>query len=170
VDALPHLALTVGGVGDLDPQGCVLESAESTLVRVHRRHLLGDVFGDLESSSDGATGVTLRSAMRLIQKEGRGAVVYLRPETPSEWAAEGPLESALHVIRPPGSLKSEAAEAPATAVPAQVRELGIGCQILRELGLRRLRLLTNHQTALPGLDAFGLEVVERVPIPLPDGP
>jgi GTP cyclohydrolase II len=54
--------------------------------------------------------------------------------------------------------------APGNAVPSAVREIGVGSQILRDLGLRKLRLLTNHKTEWPGLEAFGLEVVERVPI------
>ena len=54
--------------------------------------------------------------------------------------------------------------APGNSVPSAVREIGVGSQILRDLGLRKLRLLTNHQTDWPGLEAYGLEVVERVPI------
>jgi 3,4-dihydroxy 2-butanone 4-phosphate synthase/GTP cyclohydrolase II len=172
VDQLPHLALTVGGVGELDPQGRVREGVEPTLVRVHRRHLLGDVFGDLESSREGATGGTLRGAMRAIQREGRGAVVYLRPEGGSEWAGEGPLEARLQTIRR-GAVDRGAdtpdlthPEGHAAAVPGRIREYGIGSQILRSLGLRKLRLLTNHTTDLPSLEAFGLEIVERVGIPL----
>lgn len=172
VDQLPHLALTVGGVGELDPQGRVRESAEPTLVRVHRRHLLGDVFGDLDSSREGATGGTLRGAMRAIQREGRGAVVYLRPEGGSEWAGEGPLEARLQTIR--RGVVDRGADTPdlthpgghAAAVPGRIREYGIGSQILRSLGLRKLRLLTNHTTDLPSLEAFGLEIVERVGIPV----
>jgi len=172
VDPLPHIALTVGGVGDLNPQGRVVESTEPTLVRVHRRHLLGDVFGDLDSSRDGPTGQTLRGAMRIIQEAGRGAVIYLRPEGGSEWAGEGPLEPRLQTIRRGGF--DSGADAPdlthpgghAAAVPMQIKEYGIGSQILRGLGLRKLRLLTNHSTDLPVLDAFGLEIVERVGIPL----
>jgi 3,4-dihydroxy 2-butanone 4-phosphate synthase/GTP cyclohydrolase II len=173
VDPLPHVALTVGGVGDLDAMGRPIQITEPTLVRVHRRHLLGDVFGDLDSSREGSTGATLRSAMRLIQNEGRGVIVYLRPEGASEWAGEGPLEPRLQTLRRLGF--DRGAEAPdlthpggfgAATVPDRIREYGIGSQILRCLGLKKLRLLTNHQTDLPALDAFGLELVDRVPIPL----
>jgi 3,4-dihydroxy 2-butanone 4-phosphate synthase/GTP cyclohydrolase II len=173
VDALPHVALTAGGVGDLDARGEPVEQAEPTLVRVHRRHLLGDVFGDLDASREGPTGQTLRGSMRLIQQAGRGAIVYLRPEGPSEWAGEGPIEPRLQSIRRPGRVGADAPDlthpgAEAANIPAQIREYGIGSQILRALGLRRLRLLTNHQTSLPGLEAFGLEIVERVAIPPAD--
>jgi len=171
VDALPHLALTVGGVGAADSSGRVKDSDEPTLVRVHRRHLLGDVFGDVDSSPDGPTGATLRGAMRQIQEAGRGAIVYLRPEGASEWAGEGPIEPRLQTLRRASvEHASNAADlTPQTGlsgadVPTSIREYGIGSQICRALGLRKLRLLTNHKTDLPGLDAFGLQITERVPI------
>jgi 3,4-dihydroxy 2-butanone 4-phosphate synthase/GTP cyclohydrolase II len=173
VDPLPHLALTVGGIGLPDASGRIRETEEPTLVRVHRRHLLGDVFGDLDSSREGATAGTLQGAMREIQRAGRGAIVYLRPEGASEWAGEGPVEPRLQTIRRAGF--DRGADAPdlthpggfgAAAVPSSIREYGIGSQILRALGVKKLRLLTNHQTDLPGLEAFGLQIAERVPIPL----
>ena len=168
VDPLPHLALTVGGVGTPDAQGRIRESTEPTLVRVHRRHLLGDVFGDLDSSRDGPTSATLRGAMKRIQDEGRGAIIYLRPEGGSEWAGEGPIEPRLQTLRRTGR-GTESPDNPfglgPASVPSSIREYGIGSQICRALGLRKLRLLTNHKTDLPGLEAFGLEIVERIPIP-----
>lgn len=192
VDPLPHLALTVGGVGDLDGAGRVVEHPDPTLVRVHRRHLLGDVFGDLESSTEGATGDLLRASMREIQNAGRGAIVYLRthgghagftapatglaappgtPASPTDGEARIDLEARLQSMRDPHQNKSELSElahlehaVAKAAPPGAMRELGVGCQILRNLGLSRLRLLTNHQTVMPGLEAFGLEIVERVGI------
>lgn len=171
VDPLPHLALCVGGVGDLDAQGRVKEFAEPTLVRMHRRHLLGDVFGDLDSSREGATGDTLRASMEAIQKAGRGAIVYLR----SEHAGEGLEADLQHIRRGPATpgadtpdLTRIAASGVNTAAgdknPMSQRDFGVGGQILRSLGLSKLRLLTNHKRDLPGLDAFGLEIVERVPV------
>lgn len=166
VDPLPQVALTVGGVGDLQPSGAVVESADPTLVRMHRRNLLGDVFGDLESSPDGPSADVLHASMRMIQRAGRGAVVYLR----QEGAGDG-LEQRLQSIRRnPAHADSDAPDLAspaglgANAVPMSQRDFGVGGQILRALGLRRLRLITNRQTDRPGLDAFGLEVVERVPI------
>jgi 3,4-dihydroxy 2-butanone 4-phosphate synthase/GTP cyclohydrolase II len=170
VDPLPHLALTVGGVGAPVAGGGVPECSEPTLVRMHRRHLLGDVFGDLQSSPDGSTGDLLRGSMRRIQSEGRGAIVYLR--TPASEGAgledlEGRLQS-LRVSDPlPGSDSphlTHAKGAAAEVLPVAQRDFGIGGQILRNLGLRKLRLLTNHPRALPGLEAFGLEVIDCVPI------
>jgi 3,4-dihydroxy 2-butanone 4-phosphate synthase / GTP cyclohydrolase II len=168
VDAMPHVALAAGGVGELDPRGRVIESDEPTLVRVHRRHLLGDVFGDLESSPEGPTALALRGSMRAIQEAGRGAIIYLRPEA---IPGESGLEQRLQTIRRGGF--DRGADSPdlthpgmhaGNAVPRLQRELGIGSQIVRQLGLRKLRLLTNHQTDWPGLEAFGIEVVERVQI------
>src|SRR5690606_31367523 len=79
-DPLPHLALTVGGVGDLDDRGQSIIINEPTLVRMHRRDLLGDIFDE----STNPTGRTLRTSMQLIQDAGRGALIYLRPEGSGE--------------------------------------------------------------------------------------
>jgi 3,4-dihydroxy 2-butanone 4-phosphate synthase/GTP cyclohydrolase II len=173
VDPLPHVALCVGGVGDLDSSGRVRREAEPTLVRVHRRHLLGDLFLDLDSASDGPTGRTLHRAMRAVQRAGRGAVVYLRPEGSPDGAPAGSaqLERALQtVVRPEGTPGDVPSLAIASAVsgPPNVREIGVGSQILRELGLSRLRLLSNHRYELPGLEAFGLEITDWVELDGPD--
>jgi 3,4-dihydroxy 2-butanone 4-phosphate synthase/GTP cyclohydrolase II len=160
VDPLPHIALTMGDVGALDPAGRAPESARPTLVRVHRKNVLGDVFGALDSSPEGATSDTLRASMDAIARAGRGAVVYLRPEG----VGEG-FESRLDAIRRPGRAPdSPGPSNPDSGDAPRERYIGIGSQILRALGLRKLRLLTNHPTEFPGLEAFGLEVVERVPI------
>ncbi len=148
VDPLPHLALTVGGIGALKPDGSVERRDEPTLVRMHRRNLLGDVFGDLNSSKHGPTGAALRAAMKQIQEAGRGVIVYLRPSDPEP---VGP------------TLASEDAQ---NMMPMHLRASGIGSQILRDLGLSSLRLLSNHPKSYPGLDAYGLEIVEHVPLSL----
>lgn len=162
VDPLPHIALCVGGVGDLDPHGQPIEHPEPTLVRVHRRNVLGDIFLDLDSSPEGATGETLRASMRAVQREGRGAVLYLR----SEGVGDGLVERLMQMRRPHASPGSDTPDLTAgtAEAPAHQRYIGVGSQILRQLGLTHLRLLTNHQTDWPGLEAFGLQVVERVPI------
>lgn len=162
VDPLAHIALTVGGVGDLDATGRVVAQQKPTLVRMHRRNVLGDVFGELASSREGPTWRALRASMRQIQEAGHGAVVYLRPE-----GAGDALDQKL-VARARGASADAAAstsESPA-GVPMHLREFGIGGQILCELGLSKLRLLTNHRKELPGLDAFGLEIVEHVSLDL----
>lgn len=170
VDPLPHVALTVGGVGAPGPDGAAEPSDEPTLVRMHRRNLLGDVFGVLEPDGAAATGESLRAAMRAIQVAGRGAIVYLRPEG----AGDG-LEQRLQSIRRPAHHSGADTpdlgrpEGPGGAMTEAQRDIGVGGQILRDLGLRRLRLLTNRPRPLPGLEAFGLEVVEHVPLPAVSG-
>ncbi len=155
VDPLPHLALTVGGIGRLSGDGTPIETPEPTLVRVHRRDLLGDIFLDLDSSPVGPTGLTLRASMRCIQRAGSGVIVYLRPQwTGADWRNE--------LQRPFGATGEDR---PHLSVPAAMVEYGTGSQILRSLGLSKLRLMTNSQTGYPKIQSFGLEICERVAIP-----
>lgn len=162
VDPLPHIALCVGGVGELDPAtGVVKPCPAPTLVRMHRRNLLGDVFLDVSSTPQGPSADALHASMRAIQQRGRGAVVYLRPEgrasdtVPTPQALEHTLQSIRH------SQTSRDADAPKFDI---MRDFGVGVQILRALGLSKVQLLTNHARDLPGLDAFGIEVTELVKI------
>ena len=161
IDPLPHIALTVGGVGELDAAGGVKAVEEPTLVRVHRRDLLGDVFDEMTNP----TGAALRGSMRMIQQAGRGAVVYVRPEGVGE-----DLRSRLQQIHRPANRDVNvpdlmSSHGPASrSQPMDMREYGIGSQILRDLGLTKLRILTNHPRAMPGVHAFGLEIVEQIPI------
>ena len=168
VDPLPHVALTTGGVGVPDEAGVVAEQTDATLVRVHRRHLLGDVFGEVSGERPASSGDVLRASMRRIAEDGRGVVLYLRPEG----VGDG-LEARLQSIRREGGLFGADEGRPVAAGGNPVedgqasrswREVGIGSQILRELGVSRLRLLTNSQTDHPGLEAFGLSIAERVPV------
>jgi len=154
VDPLAHVVLTVGGVGELGPDGRVVETDEPTLVRVHKRDLLGDIFDDLStggSGFSGSSGQLLRESMRQIQNEGRGAIVYLRPSGGGETASQ-------RLQRPFGHSDEDA---PATSVTPEMLEYGTGSQILRALGLRKLRLMTNSKASYPQLEAFGLEIVSR---------
>jgi 3,4-dihydroxy 2-butanone 4-phosphate synthase/GTP cyclohydrolase II len=166
IDPVPHLALVTGGVGALDESGRPRETPGPVLVRMHRRDLLGDIFEERTRP----TGVELRAALRMIQREGRGALVYLRPE-----GAGDDLRARLQRIR--RSPADDANEPDLTrgdgvaarTHPMDRREYGIGGQILRDLGLRRLRLLTNHPKSLPGLAGFGLEIVEQISIQAESG-
>jgi 3,4-dihydroxy 2-butanone 4-phosphate synthase/GTP cyclohydrolase II len=162
VDALPHLALTMGEVGRLDAAGHVRTEQRPTLVRMHRRDIFSDVFGMPRGDSDGQHDV--RAALKAIARDGRGALVYLRSEG-SGFDLPGRLQriqratdddvNAPDLTRPDG--------VGAKAHPMDLREFGVGGQILRDLGLTRLRLLTNHpKAAMPGLHGFGLEIVEQV--------
>ncbi|MCC6909351.1 MAG: 3,4-dihydroxy-2-butanone-4-phosphate synthase [Phycisphaerales bacterium] len=163
VDPLPHIALTVGGVGEVDASGRVVERTEPVLVRMHRRNLLGDIFGDRSQP----TNRVLAASLEAIQKEGRGALVYLRPSDVGEGllgrlqtlssSAHAKIDSRPNLTDPHG--------VGGRAMPMDRRDFGVGGQILRDLGLTKLRVLTNHQLKLHGLSAFGLEIFESVPIP-----
>lgn len=173
-DPLPHVVLCVGmSVPDIQRlaspvSGGALSRSDNaipTLVRMHRRSLLGDIFMDTASSPEGASGDTLHESMRMIQKAGRGAIVYLRTTN----AAAAPdaltdLEGAIQTLRS-GVVNEDKPDLQARAQAASVmplREYGVGCQILRDLGLSKLRLITNSDRSLPGIEHFGLEIVERV--------
>jgi 3,4-dihydroxy 2-butanone 4-phosphate synthase/GTP cyclohydrolase II len=165
VDPLPHLALTVGGVGDLDTDGAPVESTEPTLVRMHRRDLLGDIFADLDSAPGESTSTAhlLRASMQAIQREGRGAIVYLRPE--GSLGSDALSQRLSSIRRPDLPAGADTPDLTRTeGMPPALRRYGIGGQILRQLGLHKLRLLTNQPKSLPALDAFGLEIVETVGI------
>jgi 3,4-dihydroxy 2-butanone 4-phosphate synthase/GTP cyclohydrolase II len=94
--------------------------------------------------------------MELIQNEGRGAIVYLRTDMAD--AGDDDLEAMLQQPR------RAASAATAGAQSATQRDFGVGGQILRDLGVTRMRLITNSKRDLPGLDAFGLEIADRVSI------
>ncbi|MGC8625760.1 MAG: 3,4-dihydroxy-2-butanone-4-phosphate synthase [Phycisphaerae bacterium] len=153
-DPLLHLAITSGGVGAIDHHtGKSVIQSEPVLVRVHSEHLLGDVFAADFTDS----GKELQESLRMIQQAGKGAVIYLRQE--SRGLA---LLARLREMR-----KAETAAAQEQAIgPMGRRDFGIGAQILRDLGLRELIVLTNRPKTLYGLEAFDLTVVEQRPIKL----
>ena len=160
IDALPHLALTVGGVGDLDDDGSAHEITEPVLVRMHRRDLLGDIFDETTTHS----GQTLRAALKMIHDAGRGTLVYLRPEGVGE-DLRGRLQqmrrSGADDVNTPDLTRNHGQATDAGTI--QQRDFGIGSQILRDLGLRRLRIITDNPKTLHGLAGFGLEIVEQIP-------
>ncbi|MFI4914961.1 MAG: 3,4-dihydroxy-2-butanone-4-phosphate synthase [Phycisphaerales bacterium JB060] len=155
-DPLPHLALTLGGVGDLDESGSVVEQTEPTLVRVHRRDLLGDIFAARHGDRNART--ILDSAMQKIQREGRGALVYLRPSGGLDThSAHANLNNRL---TQPFNLDSD--DSPTRSQAAGALEYGTGSQIVRALGISKMKLLTNSDAGYPQLEAFGLSIAERV--------
>jgi 3,4-dihydroxy 2-butanone 4-phosphate synthase/GTP cyclohydrolase II len=155
VDAEPHLALCLGGVG-IESGGCVPVQTEPVLVRIHSQCLTGDVFESLLCDC----GSQLHQAMRQIAETGKGVVLYMRQEgrgiglLPKLWAYKLQKEQGLDTV--------EANEA--LGFGPDLRHYGIGAQILLDLGVRELRLLTNNPKKVVGIDGYGLRIAERVPI------
>lgn len=158
VESEPHLALTVGGIGKRDMHGNIPTIDEAVLVRVHSECLTGDVFGSMRCEC----GEQLGQAMEVLQKSGLGVLVYLR----QEGRGIGLLNK-LHAYRlQDGGLDTvEANER--LGFPADKRDYGIGAQILRDLGVRRIRVMTNNPKKISRLEVYGLEVVEQRPIEVP---
>ncbi len=160
IDPQPHLALCKGGVGELDAHGQVIVHEEPVLVRVHSECLTGDVFG----SGKCDCGNQLDSAMRLIEQAGKGVLLYLRQEgrgigLANKLHAYALQEKGLDTVEANVRL----------GLPIDKRDYGIGSQILRDLGLRRIKVLTNNPKKIWGIEGYGLSVVEEVPIRIPPG-
>ncbi|MBK8270597.1 MAG: bifunctional 3,4-dihydroxy-2-butanone-4-phosphate synthase/GTP cyclohydrolase II [Planctomycetes bacterium] len=160
-DAEPHVALCMGQVGKLSPEGEPVEVEHPILVRAHSQCLTGDVFGSARCDC----GEQLDRAMRLIAEAGEGVVLYLR----QEGRGIG-LRSKLHAYRlqDQGLDTVEANEK--LGFPADKRDYGIGAQILRDLGVRRVRILTNNPKKVSRLQVYGLEVVDQLPLEVASNP
>jgi len=161
LDSEPHVALCMGEIGRLDASGDPVPVEHAVLVRVHSQCLTGDVFGSRRCDC----GEQLEQAMRTIGEAGEGVIVYLR----QEGRGIG-LTNKLHAYRlqDEGLDTVEANEK--LGFPADKRDYGVGAQILRDLGLRRIRILTNNPKKTSRLQVYGLEVVEQAPIKVPPNP
>jgi 3,4-dihydroxy 2-butanone 4-phosphate synthase/GTP cyclohydrolase II len=146
-----HIALVKGDV----------RTAEPVLVRVHSQCLTGDVFASARCDC----GAQLEWALRKIEAEGRGAVVYMR----QEGRGIG-LENKLHAY----SLQEIGLDTVQAnqflGFPPDIRDYGIGAQILRDMGIQRVRLMSNNPAKRAGVEGYGLDVEEMIPIMIPPNP
>jgi 3,4-dihydroxy 2-butanone 4-phosphate synthase/GTP cyclohydrolase II len=159
VDPHTHLALCMGGVGELHENGQPIQHDEPVLVRVHSECLTGDVLGSLRCDC----GPQLKTALQRVADAGKGAVVYVRQEgrgiglVNKLKAYKLQIEEGMDTVEANLHLGFE----------ADRRDYGIGNQILRDLGLSKLKIMTNNPRKIYGLESYGLEIVERVPIIIP---
>ena len=148
ITGLEHLALVKGKVDDGEP----------VLVRVHSECFTGDVLGSERCDC----GPQLHTAMEMVEREGRGAVLYMR----QEGRGIG-LENKLHAYRKQEEGLDTVEANVALGFAPDLRDYGEGAQMLEDLGIRKVRLMTNNPCKVKGLDGYGIEIVERVPIVIP---
>ncbi len=152
VDSFEHLALVKG---EIDP-------AKPVMVRVHSECLTGDVFGSARCDC----GSQLHAAMRMVDQEGVGVILYMRQEGRGIGLVN---KLKAYRLQDDDGLDTVDANVQLGFKP-DLRDYGIGAQILRDLGVRKMQLLTNNPKKIVGLEGYGLEVVARFPIEVPCGP
>jgi len=151
LDNSEHLALVKG---EIEPE-------KDILVRVHSECLTGDVFGSYRCDC----GDQLQKSLKMIEQEGLGVVVYLRQEGRGIGFAN---KLKAYALQEKGFDTVEANEE--LGFKPDLRDYGVGAQILVELGVRRMRIMTNNPKKMVGLDGYGLTVTARVPIEIPPRP
>lgn len=160
LDGGSHVALLRGDIGAIDTSGAPVTGEalhdSPALVRMHAHCLVGDVFGATWCDCH----ETIARSMQLIAEEGRGALIYLH-QTGKGFSVEPvddkPVLAFHRDVREPAHPEHQR---------KTQRDIGIGAQILSDLNLRRIRLLTNHPRKVAALEGFEIEIVEQVPVPL----
>jgi 3,4-dihydroxy 2-butanone 4-phosphate synthase/GTP cyclohydrolase II len=145
-----HMALIRGDIGGSD----IGDSSEPVLVRMHAHCLLGDVFGATACDCN----QTLEASLKIIAAEDRGALIYLH-QTSKGFATEKIGDQSVLTFHRERRLPAH----PESERKIQ-REIGLGAQILSDLNLKRIRLLTNHPRRVAALEGFDLEIVEQIPV------
>ena len=150
-DHKEHVAFTLGAIDDGEP----------VLVRAHSECLTGDVFG----SSRCDCGEQLDDSLRFLQERGRGVLLYLRQEGRGIGLAK---KISAYALQEQGLDTVEANLA--LGLPEDMRDYRVAAEMLLDLGVRRVRLLTNNPAKIEGLELYGVEVVERVPLGISPNP